>query len=44
MKKLIILLILLTAAVFTEGCTEENQENNSTDIQENFTDLQEIRV
>jgi thioredoxin 1 len=35
MKKLVILLILLAAVVFTAGCTEESQENNSTDIKEN---------
>lgn len=34
MKKLVILLILLAAVVFTAGCTEENQEN-STNLQEN---------
>lgn len=39
MKKLVVLLILLAAVVFTAGCTEENQEN-STDIQENSTNLQ----
>jgi thioredoxin 1 len=32
MKKLVILLILLVAAVFTAGCTEESQED-STDTQ-----------
>lgn len=34
MKKLFILLILLAAAVFTAGCTEESHEN-STNIQAN---------
>lgn len=33
MKKLVILLILLAAIVFTAGCTEESQENNSTNTQ-----------
>jgi Thioredoxin domain-containing protein len=34
MKKLVILLVLLAAVVFTAGCTEESQEN-STNLQEN---------
>ncbi len=36
MKKLVILLILLAAAVFTAGCTEDRQENltNTQEIQE----------
>lgn len=32
MKKLVILLIMLAAVIFTAGCTDENQEN-STDTQ-----------
>ena len=34
MKKLVVLLVLLAAVVFTAGCTEESQEN-STNLQEN---------
>ncbi|HEY3361205.1 MAG TPA: thioredoxin family protein [Methanosarcina sp.] len=34
MKKLVVLLVLLAAVVFTAGCTEENQKN-STNLQEN---------
>lgn len=40
MKKLVVLLILLAAVVFTAGCTEESQ-NNSTNTQENSTNIQE---
>jgi thiol-disulfide isomerase/thioredoxin len=39
MKKLVILLILLAAVVFTAGCTEESQVN-STNTQENSTNIQ----
>ncbi len=39
MKKLVILLILLAAVVFTAGCTEKSQEN-STNTQANSTNIQ----